>query len=166
MAKVIFLQLSVIHSVHRGGTWSGPGGCTWSGPGVGWGVPGLVPEGGCTWSGPGGVSARYTPGTRYTPLDQVHPLGPSTPPGPGTSPQTRYTPPRTRYTPPNMANKWPVHILLECILVRIQIPQKLSCKPSFVFFFDLLVGFQQSKSFWRIIIINLLIYFKTGITLF
>ena len=80
VAMVIFLHLSVIHSVHRGGY--------------------LVWCQGGTWS-------RSPPRTRYTPQNQVHPQGPGTPPGLGTAPQTRYTsqytptpPPRTRYTPP------------------------------------------------------------------
>ena len=81
----MFLHVSVIHSVHRGG------------------VPGQVPPSG----------TRYTPPvTRYTPRDQVHPPGPGTPldqvhpSGPGTpqdqvhpSPRTMYTPPQTRYPP-------------------------------------------------------------------
>ena len=74
VAKVIFLHLSVIHSVHGGVclVWSRggvpglvPGGCAWSGPGGG-GCTWSGPRGG-TWSGPGG----YLPGT--PPPDQVHP---------------------------------------------------------------------------------------------
>ena len=74
VAKVIFLHLSVIHSVHRGGgvylVWS--------------------------W----GVSARYTPRDQVHPLppDQVHPPRPGTPPGPGAPPPRPGTP-WTRYTP-------------------------------------------------------------------
>ena len=64
VAMVIFLHLSVIHSVHRGGVLSprgvlSPGGCVWSG---GWGVwsRGVSGLGGWgVWSrgvsGPGGV---------------------------------------------------------------------------------------------------------------
>ena len=87
-AKVMFLHLSVSHSIHRG-----------------WGVPGQVHR----YIPPG---IRYTPPglgtpprTRYTPWDQVQP------PGPGTSqnqihplldqvhlPRDQVHPPRTRYT--------------------------------------------------------------------
>ena len=130
----MFLHVSVIHSVHRGG------------------VPGQGPP------GPG-----TPPWTRYTPWDQVHPQVPGTPPrtryplGPGTPPQdqvpprTRYTPqtrypPGTRYTPPpgpgtpppgpgtppgnrytplqsmlgDTVNAWAVRILLECNHVNIE----------------------------------------------
>ena len=62
MAKVIFLHLSVIHSVHRGGV-----------PGlVPGGVPGLVQRG--TWFGPGSVCQVQPPGTKYT-LSTTHNSG-------------------------------------------------------------------------------------------
>ena len=67
----MFLHMSVIHSVHRGGsTW--PGTPPWDQ------VPPL--------------------GTRYTPQDQVHPPGPGTPPGTRYSLRDQ-VPPGTRYTP-------------------------------------------------------------------
>ena len=64
LAKVIFLHLSVIHSVHRGGEY-----LTRRPPDQ---VPN--PPGPCTPPGPG----THPPGTRYTPL------------GPGTPPRTRF----------------------------------------------------------------------------
>ena len=107
MGKVIFLHLSVSHSVHRGG------------------IPGQVPP-----SGPGTPPrTRYTsmgpgtpPNTRYTPRDQVHPQDQLHHPGPGTPPRARYTPwdqvhPHEQYMLGNRGNKQAVGILLECILV-------------------------------------------------
>ena len=89
--KVMFLHLSVSHSVHRRSTWAGT---PWD----------QMPP------GPGTPPGRYTPldqvhppglGTpplgRYDPLRQVHPSGRYTPRA-GTHPGTRYTPP-DRYTP-------------------------------------------------------------------
>ena len=86
-AKVMFLHLSVSHSVH-GGEYLGR----------------YSP-----------LRTMYTPQTRYTPqtiyTPQVHPPGPGTPPRTRYTPQTRYTPsrdqvhplgphtPPTRYTP-------------------------------------------------------------------
>ena len=99
--KVIFLHLSVSHSVHRGG------------------VPGQV----LPWDqvhphplGPGTPPDQvHPPGTRYTtPLDQVHPRDQVHPPGPGTPPGTRYTPqdqvhPLHQIPPPRTSNPRAVH---------------------------------------------------------
>ena len=144
VAKVMFLHLSVSHSVHRGGTLVGaplgPGAPTRTrytrqdqvhplGPGT---LPRQVPPGSDTPPGPG-----------TSPPDQVHP------PGPGTPPRTRYTPwdqapspgryprdqihpqdryiPQTRYTPRPSRRLLlrTVRILLECILVLSHVNRKL-----------------------------------------
>ena len=82
VAKVMFLHLSVSHSVYRGG------------------VPGQAPP------GPG-----TPPRTRYPPWDQVHPPPwDQVHPGPGTPPGTRYTPPGTR-CPPRQVPPRQVHPL-------------------------------------------------------
>ena len=92
-AKVIFLHLSVIHSVHGGVCLSA---C--------WDTP--LRDQADTPPGPGRHPPQNQadpPGTRQTPPDQA-----DTPPGPGRPPQTRQTPPwdqadtppRTRQTPP------------------------------------------------------------------
>ena len=117
--KVMFLYLSVSHSIHRGeylGRYT-------------------IPPGRYTPLGRYPPRTRYTPG-RYTPRDQVHPQTrytpwAGTPPGPGTPPGTRNptlprpgTPPG-RYTPAGPGTPPPsrwlllrtVRILLECILV-------------------------------------------------
>ena len=112
-AKVMFLHLSVSHSVHRrGSTWAGT---PWAG------TP--PPD-------------RYTPWCRYTPWagtapGQVHPWA-DTPPWAGTPPG-RYTPRQIPLTSAcwDMVNKQAVHILLECILVAITLSQhgkhKMTC---------------------------------------
>ena len=76
VAKVIFLHLSVIHSVHRGG------GCL---PQC---ILGYLPPG-----------ARYTPLEQTHPLDHVHPPEADTPLGPGTPPSDQVHPHWIRYTP-------------------------------------------------------------------
>ena len=112
VAKVMFLHLSVSHSVHRSV-------CTCSQ----WGVPAHIPP-----------ESRYTPPGRYTPPTQagtppwqVHPPGRYTPqactPPRQVHPPGRYTP---RQVPPLRAGTplsrrlllRTVRILLECILVR------------------------------------------------
>ena len=91
VAKVMFLHLSVSHSVHRGG------------------VPSQVPPRYHVQTPPGpGLSPRdqVHPPRAGTPPRQVHP--PGTPPpgmvhplGPGTPPWDQVHPPRTRYSPPS-----------------------------------------------------------------
>ena len=91
LAKVIFLHLSVIHSVHRGGgTWPGTPPDQVHPP---WDQVNPPP-------GPGKPSP-LGPGTPpdHPPRDQVHPLGPGTPPGPGT-PQDQVPPPGPGTPPP------------------------------------------------------------------
>ena len=103
VAKVIFLHLSVIHSVHRGGGGRGLPQCL-----LGY-LPPSPPE--------------QTPRTRQTPRtppDQADtPLGGDTPQRPGRSPWTRQTPPdqaappdqadppRSRHSPPDLADTPP-----------------------------------------------------------
>ena len=109
--KVIFLHLSVSHSVHRGDT-----------------LPRQVPP-----------SGRYTPraGTPPPPWQvfplppgQVHPPGQVYPPGRYTPrqvhpprqvhhPPGRYTPQAGTPTPPRQSLQRTVRILLECFLVKI-----------------------------------------------
>ena len=140
LAKVIFSQASVIHSVHRGGgVWSGvtPGG-----------VPGQAPP----------LHGRHPPSRQAPPLAGTppgrHPPLAGTPPGrhppllpgrhppPGQAPPPpwqappprqappplagtppRQAPPPGRHPPPDTVNARPVRILLECILVTIKILQ-------------------------------------------
>ena len=130
VAKVMFLHLSVSHSVHRGV-------CTCSQ----WGVPAHTPPE-SRYTPPGRYTTRagthplprqvHPPG-RYTPW-QVHPPGRYTPragtpprqvhPPAGTPPRQVHpsagTPPAGRYPPPPSRRLLlrTVRILLECILVR------------------------------------------------
>ena len=77
VAKVIFLHLSVIHSVHRGG--------------------GGLPQ--CMLPPP--------PWTRQTPLDQADPPGPGRPPQTRqTPPRTRQTPPDQADAPQTRQTPW------------------------------------------------------------
>ena len=96
VAKVIFLHLSVIHSVHRGGGGGGLPQCM-----LGYHHP---PRPGRPPPRPGRPprTRQMHPQTRQTPPDQAdtHPPDQADPPGPGRPPQTRQTPPRTRQTPP------------------------------------------------------------------
>ena len=107
VAKVMFLHLSVSHSVHSRGEYlgrypPGPGTPPWAGtpPKPGTHPPDQVHPSRTRYTSPG----RYTPGpgtppwTRYTPPGPCTPPGPGTPPGPSTLPRTRYTP-RTKYPP-------------------------------------------------------------------
>ena len=110
VAKVIFLHLSLIHSVHGGGVCLS---ACWD----------TTPR-----------TRQTPPQTRPMPPDQADPPQEQTPPGPGRPPQTRQTPPldhadpptpHTRQTPPpgsrlqHTVYERPVRILLECILVHI-----------------------------------------------
>ena len=72
LAKVIFLHLSVIHSVHRGG------------------VPDQAPP-----------RDQVPPPTRFTPWDQIHTHNPPRPHPAGTryTPRDQVHPPRTTHTP-------------------------------------------------------------------
>ena len=91
VAKVIFLHLSVIHSVHRGGSASVHAGIP---PPPG---PGRPPR-----------TRQTPPGTRQTP------------PGPGRHPPgTRQTPPPATSRLQHTVYERPVRILLECILVLV-----------------------------------------------
>ena len=83
LAKVIFLHLSVIHSVHGG-------------------IPDQAPPPGPGTPSPPGPG--IPPGTRYTPQpgtprDQVPPRDKAHPPGTKNTPLGRGTPPGTRHTP-------------------------------------------------------------------
>ena len=113
VAKVMFLQVSVIHSVHRGVSRNPP---SWDQAEPPW--------------DPGDL-----PGPRRPPWDQGDPPRPRRPPGPRRPPQTKENPPDQgdppgpRRTPPDpgdpptgrrlqhTVNERPVRILLECILV-------------------------------------------------
>ena len=92
LAKVIFLHLSVIHSVHRGGRGSpSPGGFS------------LPPN-------PPGI--ENPPGWRTTPPDEEPPHWRTTPPGwrtplDGEPPPREENPPRWKTTPPRMENHPP-----------------------------------------------------------
>ena len=107
VAKVIFLHLSVIHSVHRE-----EGVC----PSACWDT--TPPDQADTPPGPGRHAPPRdqadTPQTRQTPpWTRQTPPGPGRhPPGPGRTP----LPPRSRLQ--HTVYEWPVRILLECILVR------------------------------------------------
>ena len=128
MAKVIFLHLSVIHSVHRGGSAS-----------VHAGIPPPPDQ-----TPPPQIrhptNQADPPGTRQTPLDHTPPLTRQNPPWTRQTPQIRHPPRPGRHPPgpgrpPNQADPpWirhhllgnrlqhtvceqPVRILLECILV-------------------------------------------------
>ena len=103
-AKVMFLHLSVNHSVHGGGRGTLAGTPHWAG----------TPPGRYTtpWAG--------TPPNRYTSPQAGKPPG-RYPPWADTPPGQVHPPPG-RYTPPGNAcwdtvNKRAVRILLECILV-------------------------------------------------
>ena len=124
--KVMFLHLSVSHSVHRGeylGRYT-PGQIH---PQAGAPRPGTPPGPGMPpWQVHPGTrySPTGTPGTRYipwegNPLDRYSPAG-ILPLGPGTPPRTRYPPgpgtPCVQCRLGDMGNKWAVRILLECIL--------------------------------------------------
>ena len=115
VAKVIFLHLSVIHSVHMGGclpqcmlgyhtpqeqTHPLPEQTPWEQT-----PPEQIPPGADTPTPPG---ADTPPGTKYPP-------GLSTPLGLSTAPRTKYIPPGSRLL--HTVNERPVRILLECILV-------------------------------------------------
>ena len=112
VAKVIFLHLSVIHSVHRGG--GGLPQCMLGYP------PNPSPLGSDTppdqtptlppWT-------RQTPPGRHPPWDQANtPPGPGRhPPRPGRHPPGPGTPPGSRLQ--HTVYERPVRILLECILV-------------------------------------------------
>ena len=122
VAKVMFLHLSVSHSVHRGG------------------VPGQVPPGTRYTPhqvpplGPGTPPGRYTP-QAGTPQDQVHPqlqvpinlapspqqVPPSPPPGTRYTPQAGTPPPWDQAPPGQTATVADgMFILLECILVNLR----------------------------------------------
>ena len=111
VAKVIFLHLSVIHSVHGGGDLPQ---CM-----LGYHPPrpGRPPP----------DQADTPSGTRQAPWDQADPprTRQTPPPGPGRPPRTRQTPhPDQADTPPgsrlqHTVYERPVRILLECILVLI-----------------------------------------------
>ena len=116
MAKVIFLHLSVIHSVHWG--WGGGGSAS-----VHAGIPNPPQD-----QPDPPVPGRHPPGPgRHPPGPSRHPPGPGRhPPGPGRHP------PRTRQTPPPPGNRLRhtvyerlVRILLECILVFAIICNKM-----------------------------------------
>ena len=98
VAKVMFLHLSVSHSVHRGGsTWAGTPG------------PGTPPRTRYPPLGPGTLPDQVHPRDQVPPR-QVHPPGPDTPPG-QVLPQQVPPNPNTRLLLRT------VRILLECILV-------------------------------------------------
>ena len=102
--KVMFSEVCVKNSVHRGSTWA----CTPPGPGVSSGTPGTryTPTGAGTPPRPG-----TPPRTRYTPLGPGTSPEPGTSPGPGTPPWDQVHPlnqvhpldqvhpPGIRYTP-------------------------------------------------------------------
>ena len=92
MAKVIFLHLSVIHSVHRGGRGSAS---------VHAGIPPPPPH----------PTRSRPPRTRQTPSRPGRPPREQTP----THPRPGRPPPGSRLQ--HTVNKRPVRILLECILV-------------------------------------------------
>ena len=109
VTKVMFLHVSVIHSVHGGSPENLPPPRTRQTP----------PR---TKENPPQGPGRHPPRPRRTPPDQGEPppdKGEHPPPGPG-----RHTHPRTKENPPppgrrlqHTVNERPVRILLECILV-------------------------------------------------
>ena len=126
VAKVIFLHLSVIHSVHRGegvclsacwDTTTPPDQADPPRPGRPPRTRQMPPR---TRQMPPQTRQTPTPQTRQTPLDQADtPLDQADPPDQADSP------PRTRQTPPgsrlqHMVYERPVRILLECILVLVR----------------------------------------------
>ena len=99
----MFLHVSVIHSVHRGGVSQTPPGHTCP--------PSQTPP---PWADtPRADTPRAdTPIWQTPPLDR-HPLG-------------LRTPPWTKYTPQDTVNARAVSILLECKLVQICVQEKIT----------------------------------------
>ena len=110
MAKVIFLHLSVIHSVHRGR--GGLPQCMLGYP------PRSRPPGADTPPGSRHPHSRHPPGNRH-PQEQTPTPAADTHPG-SRHPRSRHLPP-SRHPPRSKlrhtVNEQPVRILLKCILV-------------------------------------------------
>ena len=116
----MFLHVSVIHSVHRGGEY-----LTRYPPSR---HPPPLEQ---TPLGPGtSPQTRYTPSEQTPPQDQVPPRADTHPPRPGTPPRTRYTPPEQSMLG-DTVNVRAVRILLECNLVSISF---LTCTYDIFFF--------------------------------